>query len=206
MKKGSDDMSVSHNNIVWHKTNVTVSDRELLTGQRGLVVLLTGLSGSGKSTIAAGVERQLYDKGRLTYILDGDNLRHGLNSDLTFEPGDRSENIRRIAEVSKLFADASVITLISFIAPYEADRHRFRDLIGERFIEIHIDSSVETCIERDPKGLYKKAIKGEITGFTGVDATYERPSTPDLRVQTDIATVEDCVKEVITLIWNRLRM
>lgn len=199
-------MPGSHKNIVWHETNVTVSDRELLTGQRGLVVLLTGLSGSGKSTIATGVERQLYDNGRLTYILDGDNIRHGLNSDLAFEACDRSENIRRIAEVSKLFADASVITLLSFIAPYEADRQRFRDLIGERFIEVHIDTSVETCIERDPKGLYKKAVNGEITGFTGVDGAYERPTAPDLRVRTDSATVEECVKEVATLIGNRLRM
>jgi adenylylsulfate kinase len=161
-------------NITWHEGHISRRDREKLLGQRGATVWLTGLSGSGKSTIAVAAEGALVERGRVAYVLDGDNIRHGLNKNLGFSPEDRTENIRRIGEVARLFTDAGVIVFSSFISPYRADRDAVRALMGEGdFIEVHVDASVETCEGRDVKGLYRKARAGEIPEFTGISAPYE---------------------------------
>ncbi|GAB4137625.1 MAG: hypothetical protein Fur0037_02870 [Planctomycetota bacterium] len=160
-------------------------ERGLLLGQRGCVVWLTGLSGSGKSTIAHLVEEELFRRGRLAFVLDGDNLRHGLCADLGFSAKDRAENIRRAGAVAALLADAGAIVLASFISPYAADRARAREAVGaERFAEVHVDAPLSTCEQRDPKGLYRKARGGEIQSFTGIDAPYEPPAAPDLALRT----------------------
>ena len=168
-------------NVVWHEGAVARADRPTA----GATVWFTGLSGSGKSTVAAEVERALVTAGRPAYLLDGDNLRHGLNADLGFSAGDRSENIRRVGEVARLFADAGVVALVPVISPYRADRAAARaihDGVGLRFVEVFVDTPLEVCEARDPKGLYKLARRGEITGFTGVDDPYETPPEPDLRL------------------------
>lgn len=173
----------SATNIKWHETMVTRADKEKMLGQKGCVLWFTGLSGSGKSTVACTLEHALNARGRLTALLDGDNIRHGLNKNLGFTPEDREENIRRIGEVSKLFADAGVITLVSFISPYKKDRDQVRQRCepGE-FIEIYMKIPIELCEERDPKGLYKKARAGLIKGFTGIDDPYEEPDKAELTV------------------------
>jgi len=167
-------------------------DRERALGQRGCVVWFTGLSGSGKSTVAREVERRLTARGRLVYVLDGDNVRHGLCSDLGFSDEDRTENIRRIGEAAALFVDAGLIVLAAFISPFRSDRARARKIVGDdRFLEIHVDAPLATCEGRDPKGLYAKARRGEIREFTGVDSAYEAPERPDLLISTadsDVAT------------------
>ncbi len=187
----------NNRNVVWHHTSVTREDREGLLQQKGVVLWFTGLSGSGKSTIANAVEKTLLQGGRPTYLLDGDNIRHGLNKDLGFTIGDRQENIRRIAEVSKLFVDAGIITLTAFISPLRQDRHDVRQLLGDRFIEIFMDCSLEVCESRDPKGLYKKARTGEIKNFTGIDSPYEKPINPEITVGTDKQSVEDCAGDIV---------
>ncbi|WP_156778770.1 adenylyl-sulfate kinase [Clostridium formicaceticum] len=193
------------NNIVWHHTNKKKEDRETLLKQKGAVLWFTGLSGSGKSTVANAVEKKLFEAGRATYLLDGDNVRHGLNKDLGFDTKDRIENIRRIAEVSKLFVDAGIITLTAFISPFIEDRNQVRSLLGDRFIEIFVDCSLETCEGRDPKGLYKKARAGEIKDFTGIDSPYQKPIHPEIIVATDVETVEECRDKIIRyLIVNGL--
>lgn len=170
-------------NIKWHEGMVPTSDKEKLLGQRGCVLWFTGLSGSGKSTVACTLEHALKDEGRLTACLDGDNIRHGLNSNLGFTDTDRTENIRRIGEVSKLFADTGVITLVSFISPYRRDRDAVRARMGKgQFLEIFMKVPIEICEERDPKGLYKKARAGKLKGFTGIDDPYEEPQTPELEI------------------------
>jgi adenylylsulfate kinase len=185
-------------NITWHASHVVRADRERLLGQRGCTVWLTGLSGSGKSTIAVAAERELVRRGRLAYVLDGDNIRHGLNKNLGFSPADRTENIRRIGEVSKLFTDAGVIVLTSFISPYRSDRDGVRALMGEGdFIEVYVAASLETCEGRDVKGLYEKARKGEIKEFTGISAPYEEPVKPELRIDTNAQTVEQSVGALV---------
>ena len=185
-------------NITWHASHVVRADRERLLGQRGCTVWLTGLSGSGKSTIAVAAERELVRRGRLAYVLDGDNVRHGLNKNLGFSPADRTENIRRIGEVSKLFTDAGVIVLTSFISPYRSDRDGVRALMGEGdFIEVYVAASLETCEGRDVKGLYEKARKGEIKEFTGISAPYEEPAKPELRIDTNAQTVEQSVGALV---------
>jgi len=191
-------------NITWHEGKVTKEDREKLLGQKGVVLWFTGLSGSGKSTIARAVEKRLFEEGRLCYVLDGDNIRFGLNKNLGFSPGDREENIRRISEVAKLFADAGVITLTAFISPYRADRDKARDLLkpGE-FIEIYVDCPLEECEKRDTKGLYKKARAGEIKEFTGISAPYEEPFSPELVLDTAVETLEESVEKVITYLTER---
>ena len=173
-------------NITWHGGDVARADRERLLGQRGVTVWMTGLSGSGKSTIAVIVERMLLDRGRLAYRLDGDNVRHGLNRNLGFSAEDRAENIRRIGEVAKLFTDAGVIVIASFISPYRRDRDAVRALLkpGD-FIEVYVKASLEAAERRDPKGLYKKARAGEIKGFTGIDDPYEEPERPGLTLETE---------------------
>src|SRR5215831_20417580 len=168
-------------NIVWHPGAVTRADRETLNGHRGCIVWLTGLSGSGKSTIAVELEKRLWDHGVRAFILDGDNIRHGLNKNLGFSPADRNENIRRVGEVAKLFTDSGVIVLTSFISPYRADRDGVRALLGAGdFIEVYLSASLETCESRDVKGLYRKARAGQIPEFTGVSAPYEAPEQPEL--------------------------
>jgi len=172
-------------NIVWHHGNITKEDRERMNNQRGVCLWFTGLSGSGKSTIANEAQNLLFERGHLTYVLDGDNVRHGLNKDLGFSPEDRTENIRRIGEVSKLFVDAGVIVMTAFISPYHEDRERARQLMPDgEFIEVYVECSLEVCEERDVKGLYKKARAGQITDFTGISAPYEAPEDPELVVNT----------------------
>ncbi|SNS98388.1 adenylylsulfate kinase [Anaerovirgula multivorans] len=188
---------MSDNNIVWHDTNIKKEDREALLKQKGVVLWFTGLSGSGKSTVANAVEKKLFEAGRATYLLDGDNIRHGLNKDLGFNTRDRIENIRRIAEVSKLFVDAGIITLSAFISPFIEDRNNVRGLLKDRYIEIFVDCSLNVCEGRDPKGLYKKARAREIKDFTGIDSPYEKPINPEIIVRTDIQRVDECASEII---------
>lgn len=189
--------------ITWHDGAVTTTDRERILRQRGCVLWFTGLSGSGKSTLAVEVEKRLMIAGHLAYRLDGDNVRHGLNKDLGFSPEDRTENIRRIGEVSKLFADCGVIVLTSFISPYASDRHMARTVCGERFVEVFVDCPLDKCEQRDPKGLYKKARAGEIPEFTGISAPYEAPEHPELIVRTAEHTLEECAEQVIAAIRER---
>ncbi len=185
-------------NITWHEGQVNRDDRQKMLGQRGCTIWLTGLSGSGKSTIAVAAEKALHERGRLTYILDGDNIRHGLNSNLGFSPEDRTENIRRIGEVSRLFTDAGLIVFTSFISPYRADRDAVRALMPEGdFLEVWVQASVDTCESRDVKGLYKKARAGEIPEFTGISAPYEEPLKPELTLDTNGHTVDQSVAELV---------
>ncbi|GAB3520384.1 adenylyl-sulfate kinase [Photobacterium alginatilyticum] len=185
-------------NVVWHEHTVSHQERVTLKKQQPVVLWFTGLSGSGKSTIANAVERLLLDNGKHSYLLDGDNVRHGLNKDLGFSDSERVENIRRIGEVSKLFVDAGNIVLTAFISPFRTDRSQVRDILGEdQFIEVFVDTPLEVCESRDPKGLYKKARAGEIKHFTGIDSAYEAPLSPELHVKTDGITVEQCAKLVL---------
>ena len=191
-------------NITWHGGNVSRADRERVLGQRGTTVWFTGLSGSGKSTVAVAAEAELVKRGRLAYVLDGDNVRHGLNKNLGFSPEDRTENIRRIGEVAKLFTDSGVIVFTSFISPYRADRDQARELFDAGdFLEVYIEADVETCEGRDPKGLYKKARAGEIPEFTGISAPYEEPEKPELVVSTGNQTVEESVAEVVRFLEEK---
>jgi adenylylsulfate kinase len=185
-------------NVVWHDHKVDREERENLLKQKGVVLWFTGLSGCGKSTIANEVSYQLHKIEKLTYILDGDNIRHGLNKDLGFSPEDREENIRRISEVANLFADAGIITITAFISPYRKDRDFCRGLVGKgRFFEIYTKATLETCEKRDPKGLYKKARDGVIKEFTGISAPYEEPIDPELILDTDEYTVKECTDIVL---------
>jgi adenylylsulfate kinase len=185
-------------NVHWHEHKVTREDREELLNQKGVVLWFTGLSGSGKSTVANEVAYKLHEMGHISYVLDGDNVRHGLNKDLGFSPEDRNENIRRISEVANLFADSGVITITAFISPYRKLRDFCRELAGDgRFLEIFAKAPLDTCEERDPKGLYKKARDGVIKDFTGISAPYEEPETPEVIVNTDKETVEQSAEKVI---------
>jgi len=185
-------------NIVWHPSLITKEDREKLLKQKGCVIWFTGLSGSGKSTLAHAVEEKLYKMGHLTFVLDGDNIRHGLNKNLGFSPEDREENIRRIGEVAKLFAQAGVITMTAFISPYRKDRDRARALLNDgEFIEVFVKVPLEVAEQRDPKGLYKKARAGEIKEFTGIDAPYEEPLNPELVIDTSQLSLEESAQKVI---------
>ena len=185
-------------NITWHHGQVTRVQREKLLQQRGVTVWLTGLSGSGKSTLAVAAEHQLVSRGRLAYVLDGDNIRHGLNKNLGFGPADRTENIRRIGEVAKLMNDAGLIVFTSFISPYRTDRDAVRALMpAGDFVEVFVDASVETCESRDVKGLYKKARAGEIREFTGISAPYEAPVSPELVLDTNRQTVDESVGAIL---------
>ena len=172
-------------NIYWHSGEISKEDRERQTGHKSVCIWFTGLSGSGKSTIAIKLEEKLFESGIKTYVLDGDNIRHGLNNNLGFSPEDRAENIRRIGEVSKLFVDAGLVVMTAFISPYKKDRNNVRNLLGDgEFIEVFVDATLETCEERDVKGLYKKAKAGEIKEFTGISAPYEKPGKPELILNT----------------------
>ncbi|MBB83109.1 MAG: adenylyl-sulfate kinase [Myxococcota bacterium] len=185
-------------NLTWHEGQVSRDDREAKLKQKGCTIWLTGLSGSGKSTIAVAAEKALAERGHLTYILDGDNIRMGLNSNLGFSPEDRTENIRRIGEVSKLFTDAGIICFTSFISPYRADRDQVREIMGEGdFIEAWVQASVETCEGRDVKGLYAKARAGEIPEFTGISAPYEEPNNAEVALDTNGQSVDQSVAQLI---------
>lgn len=185
-------------NIVWHHATVTRARREQLNGHRGAIVWFTGLSGAGKSTLAHAVEEKLHQMGCRTFVLDGDNVRHGLCGDLGFSPQDREENIRRVGEVAKLFMEAGIIVMTAFISPFRADRERVRGLVEHGdFMEIYCDSSVEVCESRDVKGLYKKARAGLITDFTGISSPYEIPVNPELTVNTSENNQEECIRLVL---------
>jgi adenylylsulfate kinase len=185
-------------NLTWHIGEVDKEARNAAHGHRGAVLWFTGLSGSGKSTIGHRVERMLIERGAFAYVLDGDNVRHGLNSDLGFAPEDRVENIRRIGEVSRLFSDAGALVVSAFISPYRKDRDRIRALMPEgEFVEVFVDTPLEICEARDPKGLYKKARAGEISNFTGLDAPYEAPQHPEVHLQTANLSVDEAAEQVI---------
>lgn len=185
-------------NVVWHDHRVTKTERRKLNNHKSCVVWFTGLPSSGKSTIASEVEHQLYNRGIRTYLLDGDNVRHGLNSNLGFSPQDREENIRRIGEAARLFVDAGMITFVAFISPYSKDRERARKLLeDDEFIEVYVKCPVEVCEQRDPKGQYQKAKKGEIKEFTGVSAPYEEPLNPEIILETDRLSVDESVIKII---------
>jgi adenylylsulfate kinase len=191
-------------NIVWHHATITREDRESLFGQKGVVIWFTGLSGSGKSTLANEVEVQLFERGCHTYILDGDNIRHGLNKDLGFSPKDREENIRRIGEVAHLFSQAGIIVMTAFISPYRADRDIARKLNKEgEFLEIYCRCSLDECERRDTKGLYKKARAGQIPEFTGISAPYEEPEKPELVLDTDQEPVKESAAKVIAYLEDK---
>lgn len=191
-------------NIVWHHTRVSAEQRAALKRQQPCIVWMTGLSGSGKSTLANALEARLHELGYHTYLLDGDNIRHGLNKDLGFSDADRQENIRRIAEVAKLFVDAGLIVTTAFISPFRAERALARSLVPEgQFVEVFVDAPLSVCEQRDPKGLYRKARAGQIPNFTGIDSPYEPPQAPELHLHTDRHDVPELVEQVI--VWMRER-
>lgn len=190
-------------NIVWHDAAVSSHERCQRLGNKPCVLWYTGLSGSGKSTIANAVDRLLHDAGRASYLLDGDNIRHGLNQDLGFGDADRVENIRRISEVSRLFNDAGLIVSTAFISPFIADRQAARELIGADFIEVYVDTPLAECEKRDPKGLYKKARLGEIPNFTGIDSPYEAPQSPELHLKTQGMSIEAIAEQVMAYLTRQ---
>jgi adenylylsulfate kinase len=190
--------------ITWHHGEVGPDERARALGHGAVCLWLTGLSGSGKSTLSRRVERRLVERGVAAYVLDGDNVRHGLNRDLGFSPAERTENIRRIAEVARLFVDAGVVVLTAFISPYREDRAGARALLPEgRFVEVHVATPLEVCEARDPKGLYRRARAGEIAEMTGVDAPYEAPEAPELRIDTSAADLDACAAQVVA--WLEAR-
>jgi adenylylsulfate kinase len=193
-------------NTVFHHYNITRADREKQLNQRSFVLWFTGLSGSGKSTIANAVEQKLFDSGYKTYTLDGDNIRQGINKGLTFTAEDRAENLRRIAEVAKLFVDSGQICMAAFVSPTLQDRKIVRDIVGDKdFIEVFVDTPLEICEQRDVKGLYAKARKGEIKNFTGISAPYEAPVNPEITVKTENKSVEESAQEVFKYIINHIK-
>ncbi|MCF6204717.1 MAG: adenylyl-sulfate kinase [Methylococcaceae bacterium] len=185
-------------NIIWHLHNVTKDERAKQKQQRPCILWFTGLSGSGKSTISGAVEQKLFELGYHTYLLDGDNVRHGLNKDLAFSDGDRVENIRRVGELSKLMIDAGLLVMTAFISPFKADREMVRNLVQQHeFIEIYMDTPLKVCEQRDPKGLYKKARNGEIKNFTGISSDYESPELPEIVISTVELSIEECADKII---------
>jgi adenylylsulfate kinase len=188
----------NENNLTYHASTVSPEDRERLLGQQGRVLWFTGLSGSGKSTLANATEAVLHASGRATFLLDGDNVRLGLNRDLGFSADDRTENIRRIAEVAKLMADAGLVVLTAFVSPYAADRAAAREIVGAgRFVEVFVDTPLAECERRDPKGLYAKARAGQIADFTGISAPFEVPQSPEIHLHPAEQSVSDCVEHVV---------
>ena len=185
--------------ITWHESEVTKAQRQTRNGHQSVLIWFTGLSGSGKSTVSVALEKALFEDGKQTYRLDGDNVRHGLNKTLGFSPEDRQENIRRIGEVGKLMVDSGAITVTAFISPYKQDRDNVRQLFEEQeFIEVYTECSIETCEQRDPKGLYKKARTGEIPEFTGISAPYEPPEEPEIIINTEDNSVESSVNQILS--------
>ncbi|CEI81441.1 putative adenylyl-sulfate kinase [Oceanobacillus oncorhynchi] len=190
--------------IVWHDTAVQKQERQQRNQHKSCILWFTGLSGAGKSTLANALEHRLFERGLNSYVLDGDNVRHGLNKGLGFGEEDRKENIRRIGEVAKLFVDAGLIVCTAFISPFAEDRNRVRALVQEdEFVEIYVRCSLEACEDRDPKGLYKKARTGEISNFTGISSPYEEPLQPELVVDSDQHSIEACVNQMITFLRER---
>lgn len=194
-------------NIIQHDYQVSCEDRRLKNNHNSFLIWFTGLSGSGKSTIANLVEQQLFEKGIKTYTLDGDNIRKGINNDLTFSPEDRTENIRRIAEIANLMVDAGLIVLAAFVSPYKKDRENVKNIVkNSNFVEVFINTSVEECERRDVKGLYKKARAGEIKNMTGISAPYEAPEQPDIEIKTEEVSVKEAVKQIINHITPKLKL
>jgi len=190
-------ISSKNSNIVWHHATVTRQRRSELNQHRSILLWFTGLSGAGKSTLAHALEERLYQMGFHTFVLDGDNVRHGLCGDLGFSNEDRIENIRRISEVAKLFIEAGVIIMTAFISPFRADREKARQLVGEDFVEIYCHCSLNVCEQRDVKGLYKRARKGEIKEFTGISSPYEEPENPELVIETGHQSLDECVDQIL---------
>ncbi len=191
-------------NIVWHDTTIKKEERQNRNGHKSCILWFTGLSGAGKSTLANALEQQLFREGKSSYILDGDNVRHGLNKGLGFSDDDRKENIRRIGEVAKLFVDAGTIVCTAFISPFKEDRNRVRELVEDgEFIEVYVRCSLEACEQRDPKGLYKKARAGEIPSFTGISSPYEEPESPELIIDSDQMTVEQSVDKILSYLKEK---
>lgn len=197
---------INAKNIRQQNYSLNKSDRLKLKGHKSCVIWLTGLSGSGKSTIANLVEVELNKLGVHTYVLDGDNVRMGLNSDLGFSKVDRKENIRRISEVAKLFKDSGTVVITAFISPFKEDREHSKQIIGEDFVEVYVNSSLEVCEKRDPKGLYKKVRSGEIDNFTGIDSPYEPPENPDITLKTDEFSVDFCVEKLLNDILQKIQI
>ncbi|MBS4216908.1 adenylyl-sulfate kinase [Bacillus sp. FJAT-49711] len=192
-------------NIKWHDSTISKEDRQLLHGHKSMIIWFTGLSGSGKSTIANSLQYILYKKGISVYLLDGDNLRYGINKNLSFSEEDRRENIRRTAEIGKLFVDAGIVVIAALISPYENERQHARSLFNKtEFVEVFVNCPIEVCKKRDPKGLYEKVKSGEIKGFTGIDQTYEEPKKPDITVYTDKQSIEECTKMIIDYLIEKL--
>lgn len=191
-------------NIVWHQHEINKDTRGESLGQKPRVLWLTGLSGSGKSTLANLLEKKLHEQGKHTYLLDGDNVRHGLCGDLGFSDKDRVENIRRISEVAKLFVDSGMVVLTAFISPFQSDRDFCRNLLADgEFIEVYVDTPLEVCEQRDPKGLYKKARSGEIKHFTGIDSTYEAPQSPEVHLQYQDEPAEQTAERLFNLLEEK---
>lgn len=185
-------------NTVWHEQNITKEQRSAQKNQKPCLLWYTGLSGSGKSTVANAVDALLFERGCHSYLLDGDNVRHGLNGDLGFSDEDRVENIRRISQVAKLFVDSGLIVSTAFISPFAADRTMAREMLEQgEFMEVYIDTPIAVCEQRDPKGLYKKARAGEIKDFTGIDSTYDVPSDPEIHVKTDEKSIKECAEQIV---------
>ncbi len=195
---------IKSSNTVWHQGQITQKDREKQLNQKAVLLWFTGLSGSGKSTIAYAVEKKLHQLGNHCYVLDGDNIRHGLNGNLGFSQSDRKENIRRIGEVARLFLDAGLITLSAFISPFRADRDAIRQKLAEgQFIEVYVQCSLQECEKRDVKGLYKKARNNEITDFTGISSPYEEPENPELIIESDKLTVKESLEKIIEYLRSK---
>ena len=194
-------------NIIPHTYQINQSDRRSLLNQNSFLIWFTGLSGSGKSTIANVVEQKLHQKGVATYTLDGDNIRKGINKDLSFTPEDRTENIRRIAEIASLFIDGGVVVLGAFVSPYKKDRENIKNIVKDiNFVEIFINTSVAECERRDVKGLYKKAREGKIKNMTGISAPYEAPENPDIEIKTESETIEEAVARIVSYIEPKLKL
>ncbi len=195
---------MSQQNIVWHETTIKKEERQERNGHRSAILWFTGLSGAGKSTLANALEQQLFKQGKNSYVLDGDNVRHGLNKGLGFSDEDRKENIRRIGEVAKLFVDAGTLVCTAFISPFKEDRNRVRELVEDgEFIEVYVRCSLEACEERDPKGLYKKARAGEIPEFTGISSPYEEPDAPEIIIDSDKKSVEQSVEMILAYLKEK---